>query len=256
MAVIDLFSLKGRTALVTGSARGIGKAIALALAEQGADVVVHGYSSPQTTQQVAQQAAACGVRAFAIQADMAEAEGPRLLFEQAIECLGRIDILVPNASVQFRRDWADITRDEFDLQVNVNLRATMELIQLALPGMIERRWGRVLVVGSVQQVRPSPQMLVYAATKAALSNMVRNLAKQVAPYGVTVNNLAPGLIDTDRNIDVLADPESRSRMASRVPAGFIGEPIDCAAAALLLCSEAGRYITAVDLLVDGGIQLP
>jgi NAD(P)-dependent dehydrogenase (short-subunit alcohol dehydrogenase family) len=255
MALADLFNLKGRTALVTGSARGIGKAIVLALAEAGADVVVHGVSNPAVTQQVAQEAAAFGVRAYAVQADMADPAGPRQLHEQAVQRLGRIDILVPNASVQIRRNWADISRDEFDLQVNVNLRATLQLIQLALPGMVERGWGRVLVVGSVQQVKPSPQMLVYAATKAALSNMVRNLAKQVAPHGVTVNNLAPGVFDTDRNADVMSDAELYASLKSRIPAGYFGEPSDCVGAALLLCSEAGRYITGADLLVDGGWAL-
>jgi NAD(P)-dependent dehydrogenase (short-subunit alcohol dehydrogenase family) len=119
-----------------------------------------------------------------------------------------------------------------------------------------RRWGRILTIGSVQQVRPHPAMLVYSATKSALVNLVRNLAPQLAPDGITVNNLAPGAIVTGRNEQVLADETYRRQVLAKIPAGYIGEPGDCAGLAVLLCSEAGRYITGQDLFVDGGMGLP
>ena len=256
MAASRLFDLSGRTALITGSSRGIGKAIALGFAEYGADVAIHCRSTQVQARQVAGEAAAFGVNSCVVLADLAEAGAPQALFEQTAAQLGRVDILVLNASVQVRKHWSEITLYEFELQVTVNWRASLELIQLALPQMISRGWGRIVTVGSVQQVLPHPQMLVYAATKAAQENMARNLAKQVAGTGVTVNNLAPGVIDTDRNRDVLADPNYRERVANNIPVGFIGEPVDCVGAALLLCSDAGRYITGVDLLVDGGMGLP
>jgi NAD(P)-dependent dehydrogenase (short-subunit alcohol dehydrogenase family) len=122
--------------------------------------------------------------------------------------------------------------------------------------MAERGWGRVLTVGSVQQVRPSPTLAVYAALKSAQANLAINLAKQYAGRGVTVNNLAPGLIDTDRNDDIKGDAEGYAAILARIPAGQAGTPEDCAWPALLLCSDAGRYVTGADLMVDGGLHLP
>jgi glucose 1-dehydrogenase len=255
MKYIDAFSLSGRKALVTGSSRGIGRAIALGLAQQGADIVINYAASAQAAESAAKEASSFGVHAFTVQADMHSATAPRELFEQALAKLGRIDILVLNVSTQFRKSWQEVTAEEFDIQMRVNLRATMELMQLALPGMIDQRWGRVLTIGSIQELKPHPQMLVYAASKSAMVNMVRNLAKQVAPYGVTINNLAPGVIYTDRNSGVLEDLEYRQRVLDGIPCHFFGEPADCVGAALLLCSGASRFITGVDLLVDGGGQL-
>lgn len=256
MEITELFSLRGRMALVTGSSRGIGRSIGLGLAAAGADVVFHGVSNPQAAAQAAAEAQGYGVRAFAVQADLSTMDGVRELFAKALDLLGQIDILVPNVSIQLRVPWPEITRDQYELQMGVNFRSTFELIQLALPGMIERRWGRVMTVGSVQEVKPHAEMLIYAASKAAIANMVRNLAKQVAQHGVTVNNLAPGVFDTPRNADALSDPAYRQRVQDAIPVGFIAEPIDTVGAALLLCSEAGRYITGIDLLVDGGFALP
>ena len=122
--------------------------------------------------------------------------------------------------------------------------------------MVARGWGRIVTLGSVQQVRLHPEMIVYAATKAAQANMVRNLARQFAASGVTVNNLAPGVFATDRNADALADPDYRSKVLAAIPAGIIAEPVDIAGAALLLCSDAGRYLTGADIPVDGGLGLP
>jgi NAD(P)-dependent dehydrogenase (short-subunit alcohol dehydrogenase family) len=118
--------------------------------------------------------------------------------------------------------------------------------------MMERGWGRVVTLGSIQQVKPHPAMLVYAGHKLAQLSMARNLALQVAHTGVTVNNLAPGAILTERNAGPLSDPANRARTEDRIPLGRLGAPDDLVGAALLLCSEAGRYMTGVDLFVDGG----
>ena len=255
MKYIESFSLAGCKAVVTGSSRGIGRAIALGLAQQGADIVINYATNAQAAECVAQEAGSYGVHAFTVQADMHSATAPRELFEQSIAKLGRIDILVLNVSTQFRRLWQQVTTEEFDIQMCVNLRSTMELMQLALPGMIDRHWGRVLTIGSIQQLKPHPQMLVYAASKSAMVNMGQNLAKQVAPLGVTINNLAPGVIYTDRNSAVLENAEYRQQVLDGIPCHFFAEPADCVGAALLLCSDAARFITGVDLLVDGGAHL-
>lgn len=245
------FNLAGHTALVTGSSRGIGAAIALALAEAGADVVVHYAGNREAAESVAGQIRALGRQASLAQADLTTGDGAAQLMQQA----GAIDILVANASVQIPEPWREVSREHFDQQVAANFRATFELIQLAAPGMLERGWGRILTVGSVQEAKPHPEMVVYAATKCAQTSMVRNFAKQFAAQGVTVNNLAPGVIVTDRNTGRLADEAYAEKVRSAIPAATFGEADDCAGAALLLCSEAARYITGQTLYVDGGMSL-
>ena len=121
--------------------------------------------------------------------------------------------------------------------------------------MCERRWGRIVAVGSVNQFRPSPRLTLYSATKAALQSLVLNAAKSYAPSGVTVNNLVPGVILTDRNVEALKDDAYRAKILGLIPAGNFGRPEDCAGAALLLASEAGRYITGIELPVTGGVHL-
>jgi glucose 1-dehydrogenase len=246
------FDLAGRTALVTGSSRGIGRAIALALAEYGADVAVHCVARVADAEEVAKQARTFGVKSLVATADLADAAEPARLAESVRRELAPIDILVLNASIEERTPWAEITLEAFQRQVDVNLRSTMQLLQLIVPGMVERGWGRVVTLGSIQQVKPSPVMWLYASHKMAQLNMARNLALQVARAGVTVNNLAPGAILTERNAGPLSDPEHRSRIEGRIPVGRLGAPDDLVGAALLLCSEAGRYITGADPFVDGG----
>jgi NAD(P)-dependent dehydrogenase (short-subunit alcohol dehydrogenase family) len=253
--VIDRFRMAGRRALVTGGSRGIGRAIALALAEAGADVAVTCESRVELAEEVAAEARGKGVRAAAILASLATQDGPARTYDDAVTALGCVDVLILNASVQVPRPWRDVTADEFELQVAVNLRASLELMQRAAPAMCDRGWGRILAVGSVQEATPHPDMIVYAATKSAQESMVRNLAKQLGPRGVTVNNLAPGVIVTDRNIDRLSNDTYRGRVLDRIPVRRFGDPADCAAAALLLCSDAGGYINGANLYVDGGMRL-
>jgi NAD(P)-dependent dehydrogenase (short-subunit alcohol dehydrogenase family) len=255
MSLISKFRLDGKRAFVTASSRGIGRGIALALAEAGAAVVVHGASRLSEAQAVVAQIEATGGRASALVADFADSVAVAAAAEQAEAAFGGLDILVSNAAVQVRQPWDEITPEAADLQVQVNFRAALTLIARFVPGMAERGWGRVLTIGSIQEHKPHPEMMIYAATKAAQTNMVQNFARQLASHGVTVNNLAPGVILTDRNTEPLANLAYAEAVLSRIPAGFFGEASDCAGAALLLCSEAGRYITGTSLIVDGGMHL-
>lgn len=249
------FRLDGRTVLVTGSSRGIGAALARGLAAAGADVAIHCAGRREDAEQVAHTIKAMGRRAVVIQADLAAADAPRHLCDGVGETLGQLDILVLNASVQLPEPWAKVSREHIDQQMTVNWRSSFELIQCAAPAMLDRGWGRILTLGSVQEVHPHPDMVVYAASKSAQTSMVRNLAKQFAARGVTVNNLAPGVIPTERSAQRLADPAYADRVRAAIPAARFGEPEDCVGAALLLCSDAGGYITGQSIFVDGGMSL-
>jgi len=253
--VTDLMKLNGRAALVTGGSRGIGRSIALALAEFGADVAVTCESRVEAAEEVAAEARKLGVRAVAVQASLGDRDGPKQTFDKTLAALGRIDILVLNASLQLPTPWIETTREQFEQQVTINLRASMELMQRVAPGMTERKWGRILTIGSVQEARPHPDMLVYAATKSAQESLSRNLAKQLGLHGITVNNIAPGVILTDRSTSRLTDDAYRQRVLNNIPTRTFGEPEDCAAAAVLICSDAGRYINGANLFIDGGMQL-
>jgi glucose 1-dehydrogenase len=256
MAIKDLYNLKGKTALVTGSSQGIGKAIALGLAEMGANIIIHFRSEKELAEKAVTEILKFNVRSDSVQADLAGLEAPEKIFAKSKELFGSVDILVLNASVQIRKKWQDISPEEFELQVNVNMRSSLILMQKFIPHMQKQRWGKILTIGSVQQKRPHPDMLVYSASKTAISNMVKSLAVQLAPFGININNLAPGIIDTGRNRDVLNDPEYSKKAKSKIPFGYIAKVQDCASLAVLLCTDAGKYITGEDIYVDGGMNIP
>jgi len=246
------FRLEGRTALVTGARREIGRAIALALAGVGARLAIHHAGTDEEAADadaVVAEIRAGGGEARAFAQDFADNDAGKRL-AAAVDAWSAVDILVLNASIEIPEDWRDISGAHFDRHIAVNLRATLEVLQALVPGMAARGWGRVLTIGSVQQVLPHPRMLVYAGTKAAQFNWVLNLARQYGGHGVTVNNLAPGAILTARNRDQMA--REGEAIAARVPVGRLGTPDDLVGTALLLCSDAGRYITGANLYVDGG----
>jgi NAD(P)-dependent dehydrogenase (short-subunit alcohol dehydrogenase family) len=255
MAVVNT-SVKNRIALVTGASRGIGRAIALALAEAGADVAVGYAGNVAKAEAVAETIRALGRRACVAGADLGADDGVATLMQQVRAGLGEPDILVCNASLQEPAAWEKIDATAFDRHLHCNLRSTMQLAQACVPHMRAGGWGRILCIGSVQEVRPVPDMLVYAASKAAQANLVANLGKQLAPFGICVNNLAPGVICTDRNADRLANPSYEAEVKAKVPCHFFGTPEDCAPMAVLLCSDAGRYLCGQSIYVDGGLSLP
>lgn len=242
-----MFDLTGKTALVTGSTQGIGFAAAACLAKQGASVFVHGATSVAKT--AAAAAKIPGAKAVCV--NLSDKDAAKKLFCAT----GSVDILVCNASVQFRKKWEEITQEEIETQLQVNFAATLGLIQNYAPHMKEKHWGRIVTVGSVQQYKPHKDMAVYAASKAAQMSLVKNLAKQLAPFGITVNNLSPGVIATPRNEEALNDADYKKQVLSGIPCGYAGKAEDCAAPLLLLVSSEGHYITGADLVVDGGMQL-
>lgn len=237
-----------KIALVTGSSRGIGRAIAIRLAQDGYKVLVHGagnISKANETKQIIEQN---GGVAEVIISDLTDIEKTRELCEKVKD----IDVLVLNASLQYRTPWQEITTKACCEQLNCNFVSSMMLIQAVADNMKKKGWGRIVTIGSVQETKPHPDMLVYSASKAAQTNMVKSLSLQLAKDGITVNNVAPGVIYTDRNVEALSDLEYAQKVIDSIPVGFYGEPNDCAGIVSLLCSEEGRYITGQNIFVDGG----
>ena len=237
-----------KTALITGSSRGIGRALALQLAKDGFRVLLHGSRLSPQLEDTAAQIQALGGQTEIFTADLTDLSQTRTLCEE----LPEVDVLILNASLQYRTPWKEIGVDACCEQLNCNFVSSMLLIQAVAPGMQTRKWGRIIAIGSVQEAKPHPDMLVYSASKAAQTNMVQSLALQLANDGITVNNVAPGVIYTDRNVQALSDPDYAKKVTSSIPAGFYGQPEDCAGMVSLLCSDAGRYITGQSIYIDGG----
>ena len=237
-----------KTAFVTGSSRGIGRAIAKRLAKEGYKVILHGVRESDHIKALKDEIEmGGGVTEIAV-ANLCDLESTKALFP----AVSRADVLVLNASVQYRAPWQEITVEACQDQLNCNFISSMLLIQAAVPHMRENGWGRIITIGSVQEAKPHPDMLVYSASKAAQTNMMKSLSLQLAGDGITVNNVAPGVIYTDRNVEALSDPEYAKKVTSSIPVGFYGEPEDCAGIVSLICSEEGRYITGQSIYVDGG----
>lgn len=238
---------KGKKVLITGSTQGIGLEIAKQFSNCGAVVYINGAVSEEKLNNVVKavpnsRPALC---------DLSKPECAETLYK----ITGDIDLLILNASIQYRRAWDEIADEEFDRQMTVNFKSSLKLIQKYVPYMQKQKWGRIVTVGSVQQAKPHKDMLVYAASKAAQHNMVMNLAKQLAPFNITVNNVAPGVIETPRNFEALADEEYAKMVLAGIPCGHTGEAKDCAGIMLLLCSDGGKYITGENIFIDGGMKL-
>ena len=193
---------------------------------------------------------------FSVTGDLGDPKVPAKIAEQISAKCELPDIFVANASVQFRTPWNEIPLEEALLQMQVNFHSTLMLAQLFYPVMKAQKWGRIVAVGSVQEFRPHPQMAVYAASKSAQENLVRNIGRQIACEGITVNNICPGVFATDRNDAALSDPVYAKQVTDCIPTHTYAEPADAAGAAVLLCSEAGRYITGANIVIDGGLRLP
>ncbi|HEY4200295.1 MAG TPA: SDR family oxidoreductase [Devosiaceae bacterium] len=260
----DMFSLAGRRALVTGASRGIAAAIAETLAANGAIVGIN-YSARvddaagfhKAAQALQQRINASGGVAHLLEQDMLEADAAGHIAQKVEAEMGGCDILVVSASMQVHRSFLDMTAEDIRRQLQLNFLSTVELLQAMLPAMKARGYGRVLTIGSVQEAAPSPEMPIYAATKAAQVNMVRSLAVEMAPFGITLNNLAPGLVQTDRNAFRRVNPQQWAQnVRGANPMGRAGQPQDMVGAALYLCSDAAAFVTGATLFVTGGAHIP
>ncbi|HKB68498.1 MAG TPA: 2-dehydro-3-deoxy-D-gluconate 5-dehydrogenase KduD [Pyrinomonadaceae bacterium] len=248
--IIDAFKLDGKVALVTGASTGLGAAIAIALAEAGADVACHGNThAPDGT---CASVVKAGRKAFALTGDLSERETPLRLIENTIEHFGQLDILVNNAGTIRRAPAAEYSEEDWATVIEVNLSSVFRMSQLAGRHMIERGGGKILNIASLLSFQGGITVPAYAASKGGVAQLTKALANEWAAKNINVNAIAPGYMRTS-NTRALQEDETRNRQIfERIPAGRWGEPGDLGGAAVFLCSAASDYINGHVLLVDGG----
>lgn len=243
--------LAGRRALVTGASGDIGRALALGLAGAGADIAVHHCAMATAADGVAAEVAALGRRAQVFDADFTRPGVARALAGAVLE-QGPVDILISNAAVERRSNWTAIDPDDFASMVSVNFAAFIDLAAVLAPPMAARGWGRIIATGSVLATRPRAETIVYASLKAAQTCAVRALARELGVDGVTVNVISPGAVETARMADLYARPDFRAAVTAKLPLGRPALPGDCTGPVVMLCSDAGGYVTGAVIPVDGG----
>lgn len=245
----DIFSLAGKTALVTGANTGLGRAIAIALAGAGADIVAAGRSAADDTGHRVQ---ALGRRFLFVQADFGAAEPLQRVADAAIAFNGGIDILVNNAGTIRRADSLDVTEEDWDAVINTNLRSVFFLSQALARHMAERRGGKIVNVASLLSFQGGIRVPAYTASKSALAGMTRALANEWAALGINVNAIAPGYFETNNTTALREDAGRSAAILARIPAGRWGRPEDLAGIAIFLASRASDYVHGTVMPVDGG----
>lgn len=247
-----LFSLSGRAALVTGGSKGIGKAIARAFAEAGANVAISARHEEELKKAMAEIADGTNVKVEYFVADMTQRDQVRKLAKDVLAKLGRVDVLVNNAGSNKPQNLVETTDEVWDEILELNLTSCNLLSRLLAPGMIERKWGRIIHLSSVMALASNPARGLYSATKAALIGMARAHALELGPHGITVNCIAPGPVATDLPMSLLTD-EQKKTFGDRTAVKRWGQPIDMVGPALLLATDAGAFITGNVIVADGGM---
>ena len=250
------YSLEGRVALVTGSSRGIGRAIALELAQRGADIVINYLRKHSAAETIAEEISALGRRAVVIKANLSQPDDIDNMFVQVEKVFGHCDILVGNAATGILRPITQVEDKHWDWTIDVNARSILRCAQRAAPMMIDRGWGRIIGITSFGSSRVFTEYGVVGVSKAAIEAIIRYLAVELAPKGIVVNAVSPGIVDTDA---LKAFPiniaDTLKEGARRTPTGRIASPEDVAKVVAFLCSEDARMIVGQTIVIDGGWSL-
>jgi 3-oxoacyl-[acyl-carrier protein] reductase len=244
-------NLSNKVAIVTGSARGIGQAIALKLAEVGANVVVNDVGEAKPLEGVAAEIRAMDRQSLAVLADVSSAADAARLVETAASTYGKVDILVNNAGITRDQLILRMSEEDWDIVLSVDLKSAFLCTRAALRHMMKQRWGRIINIASITGLVGNPGQANYASAKAGIIGLTRTIAKEVASRGITANAIAPGAIDTKMTQQL--DENQRNEFLKRIPLGYFGSPRDVAEAVAFLASEEARYITGQVLNVDGGM---
>jgi glucose 1-dehydrogenase len=258
--------LEDRVALVTGSSGGIGQGIAVRLAAEGAKVVVNYRSNPEgaddTLQQIRQSGGQChgaegycdNDRGYSIGADLGMVEDVQRLIHQAVDHYGQLDILVNNAGIEKNADFWNVSEQDYEAVMNVNFKGVFFSCQAFVKHLLDKgRQGRIINISSVHEELPFPHFTAYCASKGAMKMLTRNLALELAPHGITINNVAPGAIETPINTSLLHDPVKLQSLLRNIPLGRLGTPQDVSALVAFLASDESAYITGSTFFVDGGL---
>ena len=258
--------LEGKVALVTGSSGGIGQAIAVRLAEEGARVVINYRSNPEgaeeTDRLVEATAGECLLadgycdndRGYAVGADMGMVEDAQRLVQAGIEHYGKLDILVNNAGIEKHAPFWEVTEKAYNAVLNVNLKGPFFATQALVKHLMEtKRPGRIINISSVHEDLPFPNFAAYCASKGGLKMLTRNLSVELAPHGITINNVAPGAIETPINTDLLNNKEKLNALLKNIPLGRLGQPEDVSSMVAFLASDEASYVTGTTFFVDGGL---
>ncbi|MFN8517314.1 MAG: 3-oxoacyl-ACP reductase family protein [Thermomicrobiales bacterium] len=248
--------LSSKTALVTGGGRGNGRAIALGLAREGADVAVGCANHPDEARAVADEITALGRRAIVVQGDTASSADARRIVADTVAAFGRLDILVNNAGVLRRTPFLDIPEEEWDWLLDTNLKGAFLVGQAAARQMVAQGdGGHIINVSSLNQFNAGMNVAHYCVSKAGVGMLTKTMALELAPHNIRVNAIAPGLIETDMNRHDIARPEFRDGRLARIPLKLIGRPDDLVAIAILLASDDARLITGATFSIDGGAAI-
>ncbi len=251
MSILEKFSLRGKNALVTGSAKGIGRSIAVALAEAGADVACHARTAGNANETVA-AVNRLGRRGVEVFGDMAEKETPNRIVEETIAELGQIDILVNNAGMIRRSPVVSFSEDDWSTVIEVNLSSVFRISQAVGRRMISQGSGKIVSIASLLSFQGGITVPAYTASKSGVAGLTRALANEWAKHGVNVNAIAPGYIATDNTAPLQADETRNRQILERIPTGRWGNGDDLAGAAVFLSSAASDYMQGHILIVDGG----
>jgi NAD(P)-dependent dehydrogenase (short-subunit alcohol dehydrogenase family) len=248
------FDLTGRVALVTGGSKGLGKAMARGLAEAGADILISSRHEEELQAALGEILEGTGRRGAFLVADMSDRDAVAQLARNSLAKFGRIDILVNNAGTNKPEAIDQIQEETWDTVLEINLSSIMLLSRALVPGMKERKWGRIIHISSVMGFLSKAGRATYSTTKSALLGLARGMALDLGPFGITVNCIAPGPFLTDLPMSLLSEAEKKA-FAEHTALGRWGQPDELTGTALLLASEAGRYITGQTLVVDGGFMI-
>jgi len=248
---MNLFSLKGRVALVTGGNRGIGRGIAEGLAGHGAKVACAARTRPQLDETVAAIRAAGG-EAWALEVDLQDLESVKKTAQATLDRYGQIDILVNNAGINIREPLEEVTEEHYDRIMNVNLKGLYFLTQAVVRHMIPRRQGKIINIGSLTTGVGLPKISVYASTKGAVGQFTKALAVEFGPHNIQANAICPGFVVTPLTEKLWANPTMRTWGEGRLPLGRLAQPADMAGTAVFLASPASDYVTGQLIYVDGG----